>query len=515
MATLNTKIILLNGVQAEWEQLKDHVLSRGEPAVEFIPNIGSESTTLEAVKVKLGDGFTKFESLPYVGDEIASNLASLVLRVNGLEEEIDANTSAIETLQTTVSTLGNAVFEIDATALSSIEGGTEGDKIANYIATTYADKVVKEGNIAIVKTLIVAADESREIEARYSYTAYAYNGTAWAAMDGNYNAENVYFNDDITFTANIGALSLESGKTKGTYESKGKSLEEVLKGIMAKTIAPTIKQPSYSLDSVTADVGTSVEIGTQVKKLNWKATFTDGSYSYKSTQAPTSTNAGCTATYEMSCTLAGKNAGEGYTTSDASKEDGTLTLDTPFQVTSTTATTVGTINTTCKISDSPRTPLNNIGDEVDGKITNVSDKTGSKSFSVTGYRAWFCGYKNGDGAIKNHETGAADATLITGDQIRALGNSANGSWVTSMDVSQLQQMFFAAPAGTGYKPSVADSKTTAPQTVQGPITVYVKGANNYVAEGDETTNGGIAYDVWYVNNTSAASGSANLTIGRA
>lgn len=502
--TLYTKILLLNGSQGTWAQLKDYVLSKGEPAVEFIPEDGA---TLESVKVKIGDGITTFENLPYVGQEIAENLAALVLRVNGLEEEIDANTDAIATLQQTVSTLGNAVFEIEATSLADIEGDTEGEKIANYLAAQEDAPVVKEGNIAIVKKEIVAADAEKEIEARYEYTAYAFNGTAWAAMDGNYNAENVYFNDDITFTANIGALSLESGKTKGTFEAKGKSLEEVLKGIMAKTIAPTIKQPSYSLDSVTADVGSSVEIGTKVNKLYWKATFTDGSYSYKSTQAPTSTAAGCTATYSMECDVEG-------TTSDGAKEDGTWTLATPFQVTSTTEATVGTITTKCEISDSPRTPLNNIGDEVSGRITNVADKTGSKSFKVTGYRAWFCGYKNGDNAIKA-ANGAADATLITGDQIRALGHSANGSWLSSMNVSQMQQMFFAAPAGKGYKPSVADSKTTAPQTVQGPITVYVKGANDYVAEGDETTNGGVAYDVWYVNNTSAASGSAGLTIGRA
>ena len=44
------------------------------------------------------------------------------------------------------------------------------------------------------------------------------------------------------------------------------------------------------------------------------------------------------------------------------------------------------------------------------------------------------------------------------------------------------------------------------------MTVYVKGANGYVAAGDETTNGGMAYDLWYVNNASAASGSATLNI---
>lgn len=72
-----------------------------------------------------------------------------------------------------------------------------------------------------------------------------------------------------------------------------------------------------------------------------------------------------------------------------------------------------------------------------------------------------------------------------------------------MDVSQMKQMFFAAPAGKGYKPVIKDASTTAPQTVLGPITVSVEGANGFDA---------IDYDVWYVANASAASGSAKLNI---
>jgi hypothetical protein len=60
MAELKTKILLLNGTQGEWADLSQYVLSRGEPAVEFIPNIGSDSTTLTSIKVKIGDGFTSF-----------------------------------------------------------------------------------------------------------------------------------------------------------------------------------------------------------------------------------------------------------------------------------------------------------------------------------------------------------------------------------------------------------------------------------------------------------------------
>ncbi|WP_291627930.1 hypothetical protein [Clostridium sp.] len=54
------------------------------------------------------------------------------------------------------------------------------------------------GDIAIVKSLI--ADN------KYQYTAYVYDAKtkAWAAMDGNYNATNIYFDNDLTITANIG-----------------------------------------------------------------------------------------------------------------------------------------------------------------------------------------------------------------------------------------------------------------------------------------------------------------------
>jgi hypothetical protein len=169
-----------------------------------------------------------------------------------------------------------------------------------------------------------------------------------------------------------------------------------------------------------------------------------------------------------------------------------------------------TDNTSLKITGSCKNsqgamPKTNIGNDYPSARIAEKTWTGLEKGTLTGYRAWFCGYKNGDNAL-------TDATAITGDQVRALGNAANGSWLTQMEVSKMKQMFFAAPAGKGYKPSIKDHSTTAPQTVQGPITVYVKGANNYAT--DDAPNG-IAYDVWYVSNADAASGSATLDIAKA
>ena len=137
-----------------------------------------------------------------------------------------------------------------------------------------------------------------------------------------------------------------------------------------------------------------------------------------------------------------------------------------------------------------------MGGESNPKVQIAAGTKKDDSTAVTGYRAWFCGYKNGTNAL-------ADPTAITSAQVRALGNTANGSWKSSMSVSQMKQMFFAAPAGKGYKPVIKDASTTAPQTVLGPITVSVEGKDGFSA---------IDYDVWYVANASADSGSATLNI---
>lgn len=455
MAQINTRIVLRNDTKANWESVKDTVrLLPGEIGVETDTNL------FKVGKSKVVDGETvncTWGELEYAND---------------------------------FSKVENAVHVVNAFN----ELPTEGNNV---------------GDIGIVKALLYD-DTTEDNKDLYTYTSYVWSATAdgfgWAAMDGNYNASNVYFDKDLTYTASVGALKLASGKNSDTYAAKGKSLETVIRRIMAETIAPTISQPTYSMSaSYTADHGT--EVGSKISALTWNGTFTDGSYSYgRSSTADggtanisTSKGAGCSGTYSVSCDKAGS------TTTPASV-DGSWTLTTPFQITSTSEATVGTLTTECVISDAAYWPINNINEVVDGKIEGKTvTKTGT--VKVTGYRGWFCGWKNGTNAL-------ADPTAITSDQVRALTRK-NGSWESSMNVSQMKQMFFLAPAGKGYKPAIKDSKTDAPQTVEGPVTVYVKGANGYMAAGNETTNGGMAYDMWYVNNAAAASGSATLNITKA
>ena len=138
-------------------------------------------------------------------------------------------------------------------------------------------------------------------------------------------------------------------------------------------------------------------------------------------------------------------------------------------------------------------PVSNLGNgRGDLKIT-AGEKTAT-SAAITGYRGWFQGYYNGTQAL-------ADATTITSAQLRAFGVK-NGTFNTTMNTNKMQQMFFAAPAGTVKTLTVSNAVNGAPQTVK-KTTVSVEGANNYQA---------IDYDLYYVANATAESGDSKFTI---
>ena len=381
MAQLKTRILLLNGTQSNWADLQGYVLAKGEPAVEFIPTAPTEetpSTKVEAVKIKIGDGFTAYANLPYVGDEISS----------ALEESFNAK---LDEITAAMATMGNAVFQVNATDLDGVEGDSEGAKLKNYITED-----VNEGNIAIVTKAIAGSAASR--------TAYAYTEDGvWAALDGNYDAKDIYFSQDLTYTSDIGALKLPKGATSSTYEATGKSLEALISRLMAETIAPTITQPKFSL-TASASSNTSAaskEIGSYITTLKWDGTFTDGTYSfgYEGGTGTADKAAGCTATYEVSNTIDDQKA---------TTVDGTFNLDDDhkIQIDSTDNKVYAKITNKCTWGNSPRKPINNIGETVDGQIaTSNSEKTAEVKVQ---------GYRNSFYYVGTDNTTAIDSAFIRG-----------------------------------------------------------------------------------------------------
>lgn len=135
----------------------------------------------------------------------------------------------------------------------------------------------KKGDIAVVKETI------GEISTANSMTAYMYDGENWCALDGNYDASNVYFDSNLIMTANIGVQSLGSASSK-ELNTSGKSLKQVLSMILAKEEAPTITaNPSVTTylanNSNPANSNITVEGGSTITP-KWSASFSAGTYKY-------------------------------------------------------------------------------------------------------------------------------------------------------------------------------------------------------------------------------------------
>ena len=148
----------------------------------------------------------------------------------------------------------------------------QGEIRADETADTALTRVVGEatpvnGDNAILKKAI--ANE------KYEYTAYVYTNNAWAAMDGNYNAKNVYFDSDLVLTADVGVQEIPSSGSK-TLQTSGKNVKQVLDMLFAARKLPTRTLPAITLTSANSK---SYEVGTSIAP-KYSASLSAGSYSY-------------------------------------------------------------------------------------------------------------------------------------------------------------------------------------------------------------------------------------------
>lgn len=160
----------------------------------------------------------------------------------------------------------------DIAYYTGIRGESETD---NAVFTrVLAGVVPNEGDVFIIKTLIHSG--------KYEFASFVYDAGNWCAMDGNYNAENVYFSENIPVTtAPSSYISLTNGQ--GTIPAAGKNLKGVIQSIWTKEdLTLTISQPSASLSaagSVTQEVGTTYALPSA------SVTLSDGNYEYGSKDA--------------------------------------------------------------------------------------------------------------------------------------------------------------------------------------------------------------------------------------
>lgn len=328
-----------------------------------------------------------------------------------------------------------------------------GDKAAALAEITAPVK----GDIAIIKEALEGG--------KYQYTAYVRGETNWEAMDGNYDAENVYFQKDLTITAPIGVQTIPLSGSK-TLSTTGKNIKQVFDMIVAEEKNPSTEQPTAALNS--SNIG-SKEVGTNIA-IAYSFATTPGSYTY------------------------GPDTGVTFSGYEATFNGETLTgASGTFASIQVTDSTNLSISGKCSSSEGA-IPVTNLGNPYEaGKITekNYTPSTGK----LTGYRGWFYGYYNGEQAI-------ADPAAISSAQIRGLSSGPKTSFPSTMSTTKMQQMFFAAPKGKKSSVSISNAVNGAPLTVV-KSTCSVEGANGYDA---------VEYDLFYVANAVAEGGDSKWNI---
>lgn len=354
-----------------------------------IPKAGEPVYENDTRKLKIGDGVTPLSELKYFGGDSAKNF------------DVVPNDG-----------------EADVAAITRVVGDAE----------------VHIGDTAIVKR-VIANDKT-------SYTAYVYD-TEWKAMDGNYRADNVYFDDDITYTVAIGTLSKPSGSAK--FSAKGKSVEQVLSGLMAQEANPTKSNPAVSFSS-TGGLGT-FEIGT-TKNLTYTAALSAGGYTYGPATGITAQ------TWEVTCN------GETKATATGTFE-GVVAEATAKKITAKATYNDGAI------------PVTNLGNQY--PAGQIKAGTASRdSGNLLGVRYMFWGPMTTDGTI--------DSAAV-----RALKNNkatSTGTLATFGAGAGAVKVVVAVPSGRSITkvlmPSALNADVTALFVKQG-TTVQVKGANDYAA----------------------------------
>ena len=411
--TLQTTIILRNDVTANWAN-STLILKKGEVAIDTEKNI-----------FKIGDGEKTFSQI----DKYFASFDEVVKAIN----ESTKNLHTADVYEAEVDLGADKLADLKALATNPFKG-----------------------DFGIVK-------EKLSPEGKYQYTAYIYDGENWAAMDGNYDAENVYFQKDLTITAPIGVQTIPSSGSK-TLATTGKNLKQVLDMIVASEKNPSTTQPSVTLNS--SNIGAK-EVGTNIA-IAYSFATNPGSYTYG--PATGVTFSGYEATFN----------GETLTGASGTFTSMQVVDDTNLSISGKCASSEGAV------------PLTNLGNPYEAGKIAAKNYTPSKG-TLTGYRGWFYGYYNGTTAI-------ADPAAITSAQLRAFGTKTN--FPTTMNTSQMQQMFFAAPKGRVSSVSISNAVNGAPLTVT-KGSASVEGANGYTAA---------EYDLFYVANAVAEGGDSKWNI---
>lgn len=351
------------------------------------------------------------------------------------------------------------INDLSTVVANHYEGtAAEGETDTAVIARVLGDVVAEKDDTFIVKRTISGE--------KTSYTAYVYDGEKWAAMDGNYDASNVYFDKDFVATANIGVVTIPaSGST--TISAAGKSVKDVLAAIFAEEKQPTTTNPTVKL---TASDNKAYEVGTKVSP-KYSASLNAGSYTYGPATGITAKT--------WSVTNSGSD--ETLTTATGTFAEVTVADNTNITITATATYDAGAM------------PKTNIGNDAPTKQIKAGSASATSSAKVSGYRSFFYGVDTGDGEITS--------TLIRGLTNGGAYNGAKTLNIAPGATAGAKRVIVAFPANTtraGLKEVLLTSTMNLDITSSyaQSTNVNVEGANGYSA---------IAYKVYVYQPASIGS----------
>lgn len=368
-------------------------------------------------KMKIGDGTTTLENLKFVGGDEAKHF------------DVMANAD-----------------EEDVAAITRVVAGAE----------------IHTGDTAIVKRTI--------INDKISHTAYVYNGTNWAACDGNYNAKNVYFDADLTLTETFGKYK-PGASGSIDVPSAGQSVYGLIDDAFAQEKNPTATPPSASV-TISGGYGT-FEIGTK-KNLTYSASLNGGSYTY----GPNPTGVVATG-YTVTCD--GKTADAATGSFENIVADGTKKIS---------------VSITHSAGSIPKT---NKGKEYAAAQIKAGTKTATSSQSLVGVRYMFWGPMTDASAELNSAN------------IRALAHKEESKAKTLATFGAgagAKKVVVAVPAGRKITKVLLTSAMNADIT-----SIFVKQGTQSQVEGAEGYTAA-AYDVYVYQPASIGAGETySITIG--
>lgn len=413
--TLSTQIILRNGTTTEWKA-STKILKKGEVGIDTTKN-----------EIRIGDGEHTWEGLKIAG----ADQAAIQALIDQAEDKV------------TVVQAGD---------------GTIDEALATITSPSQGDMAIVEQKFGAVAT----ADGTRT-----SRTAYSYDGAKWCAMDGNYNAKNVYFDGDFTYTNAIGAIGAPKDG-KGTLAASGKSVEEFMASILAQEANPKTTSPAASV-KITKGDGT-FEIGTH-KNISYTASLSAGSYTYG---PATGVVAGT-----VTASFDGQTKTGATGTFDNVVADGTKTL---------------TVSITHNEGAVPKTNLGN--PYAEGKIA-AGTKTATATQTLVGVRHMFYGPMTTDADLNSE-----NIRKLTHSQAKTGTISTFGAGAGAVKV------VVAVPA------SMKVTKVLMPSAMNADATTsFVKQAGSVQVEGAEGFTAA-AYNVWVYQPASIDSTETySVTIG--